>query len=296
MRLPNNGVRLRVALVLLVFGLIPALRWLPGRPAEPVAATRTAQLRSSLSSGYGNGNDNDNDPQWPDRGLIKQSDRVANLGAYAHDASARVIPARLLRRPDLLVERSRLRVLGDRDGIARLNAVLSSEAFARAAKVTTRWLDRRDPASGLFSHTLSPRGHYWSYGDVGADLFPFLGIATRRLMPERYPEILSTLAAERSLTAGFPHDVMISTLQPRERKPEEQMLANVEYAKDGLLPLIEELGPEPWLPRMREVLDSVIAESSVPTPAGPLPSDAAEVNGSLLQALARLSWTQDDPR
>jgi len=40
----------------------------------------------------------------------------------------------------------------------------------------------------------------------------------------------------------------------------------------------------------------VLSQAKVPTPSGPLVSDAAEVNGSLLQALARLSWTHDDPR
>jgi hypothetical protein len=34
----------------------------------------------------------------------------------------------------------------------------------------------------------------------------------------------------------------------------------------------------------------------VPTPQGPVPSAACEVNGSLLQALARLTWTDDNPR
>jgi hypothetical protein len=74
------------------------------------------------------------------------------------------------------------------------------------------------------------------------------------------------------------------------------MLGVVEYAKDGLLPLLEAVGPDPWLRRLREIMDDVIAESSVRTPGGPIPSPAAEVNGSALQALARLTWVSDDPR
>jgi len=53
--------------------------------------------------------------------------------------------------------------------------------------------------------------------------------------------------------------------------------------------------PEPWLPRLREIMDAVISASDVKTPAGPIPS-AAEVNGSALQALARLTWVTNDPR
>ena len=74
------------------------------------------------------------------------------------------------------------------------------------------------------------------------------------------------------------------------------MLGVVEYAKDGLLPLLEALGPDPWLYRLREVMDAVIIASATPTPNGPIPSAATEVNGSALQALARLTWATDDPR
>ena len=74
------------------------------------------------------------------------------------------------------------------------------------------------------------------------------------------------------------------------------MLDNVEYAKDGLLPLVELLGPDPWRGRIREVVDAVITAARVLTSRGPIPSDAAEVNGSLLQTLARLSYLDNDPR
>jgi hypothetical protein len=90
--------------------------------------------------------------------------------------------------------------------------------------------------------------------------------------------------------------VYLDTLQEVEREPEKAMLNVVEYAKDGLLPLVEALGVEPWLPRMREIVDAVIAKSEVRTPAGAIPSAAAEVNGSALQALARLTWATGDPR
>jgi hypothetical protein len=174
--------------------------------------------------------------------------------------------------------------------------VLTAEAFERAARVTTRWLDHRDLKTGLFAHTLRPKDRYWSYGDVGADLYPFLTIAAHHLLPARYPEVLDTLAAERRLNPGLPRDLMLDTLQPRDREPEQQTLANVEYVKDGLLPLLEVLGPDPWLGRIREVVDGVLTTANVPTPRGPLTSDAAEVNGSLLQAMARLSWADPDPR
>jgi hypothetical protein len=243
-------------------------------------------------------NKNDNDDTFAASSkFVKKAERTASLEAYANDAGGSIIPSALRIRTDLLDERTRLREAGDSSGVARLSSVLASEAFARAARVTVRWLDHRDPATALFPHTLlRAKDRYWSYGDVGADLFPFLAIGTHHLIPGRYDEILGTLSAERRITGPIPWDIMIDTLQPRERHPEDQMLANVEYVKDGMLPLVEEVGPDPWLARMHEVLDAVLSQSRVPTPAGPIPSDAAEVNGSLLQALARLSWTHDDPR
>ena len=43
------------------------------------------------------------------------------------------------------------------------------------------------------------------------------------------------------------------------------MLNAVEYAKDGLLPLLEALGPDTWLCRLAEVMDAVIDASDVRT-------------------------------
>jgi hypothetical protein len=232
----------------------------------------------------------------PIRQFVKQAGLVENVDAYANDPAGGIVPLRLRTREALLRERVRLGAAGDVRGVARLNGVLSTEAFDRAARVTVRWLDRRDPATGLFPHTLRPRGRYFSYGDVGADLFPFLAITTRYLVTDRYPEILDALASERRISPGFPQDRMFDSLKPREREPREQMLANVEYAKDGLLTLVEVLGPDPWLGRIDEVMDAVLGASNVPTADGPIPSDAAEVNGSVLQVLARLAWSREDPR
>jgi hypothetical protein len=241
--------------------------------------------------------DNDNgDDAWPSKRLIEQAERVANLDAFANDPSGTIVAPPFRVRPSLLAARDRAQQFGDIDGLARLNSILSSEAFSRAARVTTRWLDRRDGPTGLFPHTLMPKGRYWSYGDVGSDLYPFLAIGTQQLLPGRVPEILSTLAAERGLTPGFPRDVDLDTLKPVEQGLEKQMLGNVEYAKDGLLPPLELLGPEPWRPRMEQIVFGVLAQSHVRTTTGLIPSDAAEVNGSLLQVLARLSWSSDDSR
>ena len=126
MRSSSVALMLRMLVVVLVAAAFVVFTGLPGTRA---ATPTNEPNRPTSSSRLDNNDDNDNDAQWPDRHLIKQSDKAAGLDAYANDVAASIIPTRLLRRPDLLVERSRLRARGDVDGVARLNAVLSTEAF-----------------------------------------------------------------------------------------------------------------------------------------------------------------------
>jgi hypothetical protein len=262
-----------------------------------LALTVVAPAGAPAPAAYAQQDDlGDDDPFTINPVLVQQAERESDLSEFVNDApSASVIPTSLHTRRALLAQRAQYRAAADADGVASLNSVLASEAFERVASVTTRWLDRRDQPTGLFPHTLRPDGRAWTYGDAGSDLFPFLGIGTSYLIPTRYNEILATLAAERRLGTGFPHDVNLDTLRPLEREPEKAMLNAVEYAKDGLLPLVEALGPDPWLGRIREIMDAVLVASDTRTPAGTIPSPAAEVNGSALQALARLTWATNDP-
>src|SRR5262245_47954082 len=129
----------------------------------------------------------DDDPFTINPVLMEQAERAADLGEFVNDTpAAQVIPPGLRTRRALLAERARLQQAGDAAGVARYNSVLASEGFERAARLTAHWLDRRDQRTGLFPHTLRPDGRVWTYGDAGSDLFPFLGTATRYLLPTRY--------------------------------------------------------------------------------------------------------------
>jgi hypothetical protein len=286
-----SGVVLRALGVFSFFAILTGYAWQYWMPPPPAPTTRSDV---PFSNRVDNGNDNDD--AWPNPTYMARADKTANLEVFANDPGSSVIPASMRNRPAILKERERLSAGDDVIGVARLNSVLSAEAFNRAAGVTIRWLNQRDLATGLFPHTMKASDRYFSYGDVGADLYPFLAIGSRFLVRSRYPEILDTLAAERRLGSGPPHDVLLDGLGPRPRTPEDQMLANVEYAKDGLLPLVELLGPDPWLGRMQEIVEGVVAAAPIPTSRGNIPSEEAEVNGSLLQVLARLSWQHGDPR
>jgi hypothetical protein len=116
------------------------------------------------------------------------------------------------------------------------------------------------------------------------------------LRPERYPVILRLLSAERRLGPAIPDDVTIPGGEPRGLSHVDRVFGVAEYVKDGLLPLIEQVGRDPWLARATQLVDAILAEADVPTPRGLIPADSTEINGDMLQVLARLSWVTDDPR
>jgi hypothetical protein len=62
-----------------------------------------------------------------------------------------------------------------------------------------------------------------------------------------------------------------------------------EYAKDGLIPIVEITGKDrPWFERMRGLVDDIFKHARIDTPYGKIPSTNIEVNGELLQLLPRL--------
>jgi hypothetical protein len=85
-----------------------------------------------------NSNDNDGGDFGATKKQMKQADQTAHLEAFANDDTDAVVLSQFRSRPALLEERSRLRAGGDMPGVARLTSVLASDAFERAARVTTR--------------------------------------------------------------------------------------------------------------------------------------------------------------
>ena len=77
---------------------------------------------------------------------------------------------------------------------------------------------------------------------------------------------------------------------------EKHFIGATEYAKDGLLPMIELLGPDPWIGRLREITDRFLDVSATPTPDGDIVSNSTEINGNVLQVLSRLYWQTRDER
>lgn len=157
------------------------------------------------------------------------------------------------------------------------------------------WLQHADPDSGLIPRNLN-RDFYWNAKDAAADNYPFMVLSTyytdRRLFEGRMKDML---AAEQRLTnrlGALPDDYMFITRSFRTHEPklDDLIFGASEYAKDGLVPLTELLGPSPWSNRMLRLLDDILKNATYDTEVGRLPSTSHEVCGDLMQALSRTYW------
>lgn len=163
-----------------------------------------------------------------------------------------------------------------------------------------RWLHERclpirDQRSGLFR----PTGSEWNYHDTAADCYPFYVWAAFYTDKHVLDTVmLDVLKAEQGLCNHLdrlpvPYDMDSGN---RLVPPLERIIFGAsEYAKDGLVPIVEVTGKGyPWFDRMRELVDDMFKHAQVETPYGRIPSTNIEVNGNLLQLLPRLySMTRD---
>ena len=181
-----------------------------------------------------------------------------------------------------------------------VRAERSSQYAGMALSKVQRWLYERclpvrDERSGLFR----PTGPEWNYRDTAADCYPFYVWAAYFTDKEVLDTVMiETLEAEQRLCnhldrlpVPYDMDEGHKNVTPLDR----MIFGASEYAKDGLIPIVEITGPEyPWFDRMRGLVDDVFKHAPIETPYGKLPSTSIEVNGELLQLLPRLySMTGD---
>lgn len=178
---------------------------------------------------------------------------------------------------------------------AEQNGDQAQRAFLSCRDFVRGWLAHADPRSGLIPRNLT-RDFYWNAQDAAADNYPFMVLTSALLDRELFERRMrAMLETERRLTTrvgGLPDDFLFQTQAFRRSEIDLSRLVfgASEYVKDGLLPLTEWLGPSPWSVRMKELVDAVLDQSKIATPAGPLPAVDHEVGGELMQVLSRLAW------
>ena len=165
-----------------------------------------------------------------------------------------------------------------------------------------RWLHEcclpfRDKSSGLFR----PTGPQWNYNDTAADCYPFYIWAAHFTDQEILDTVMvDALAAEQRLCNHLDRLPVPYDMDKGEKVIpgfDSIIFGASEYAKDGLIPIVEITGKDyPWFERMRGIVDDIFKHARYDTPYGKIPSHNIEVNGELLQLLPRLYCMTGDQK
>ncbi|HVX66842.1 MAG TPA: hypothetical protein VHA11_09590, partial [Bryobacteraceae bacterium] len=187
---------------------------------------------------------------------------------------------------------------------AAANGRRFDEVVRSMQRLLHAWMGTADPRTGLLPERLpglrglkpgDPTRRFTPYNS-GADLYPYLvltaeftdpglfhGALTDMLRNEiRYTTVLDSVPANLDLNTGKPGP--------------PNLFGAGEYAKDGLLAVTELLGRTPWFFRMVDMTADLMKHAPVETRFGNLPDSEAELNGDVLQSLARLIPMTGDRR
>jgi hypothetical protein len=190
---------------------------------------------------------------------------------------------------------------------ARANGARVEEIFTRTRRMMHAWLAYADRETLLLPDRLPGlvRGKQntellYTPHNSGADNYPYLILTAWFTDPALYGgRMMDMLRNEIRYTippaprgGAIPANLDFKT---RALGPPSFFGAG-EYAKDGLLSVTELLGRTPWYYRMADMLEDFRRRAPVETRFGALPDDGAELNGDVLQALARIIPMSSDPR
>jgi hypothetical protein len=132
-------------------------------------------------------------------------------------------------------------------------------------------------------------------------MLPFLFLTAHYLAPERITELSRALESEKQLTnrlGPLPDWYSIPERRFVHEQPDVvRIIFNAaEYCKDGLIPMTEVMGRGPWTERMIELIDAIFEHAPIASDFGQLPANDSEVNGDILQTLARLTAMTRDSK
>ncbi len=182
----------------------------------------------------------------------------------------------------------------DLDTKLKESAGLANEAFIKCDNYLTAWMKYIDPESGFLPRNLSEGKILWNTKDSAADNFPFMIITAHFTRPAiAGPLLWKSLISEKTLTAsqfGLPDDYNFNQRKKLNNNLDRLIFGASEYAKDGIVPMVEILGRGVWYDRMLDLVHGIFDAAPVKTRYGKLPSTDSEVNGEMLQILCRLYW------
>ncbi len=186
---------------------------------------------------------------------------------------------------------------------ASANGVVVNDIFARTRKMVHGWLSYADKETLLLPDRLPGliRGKpntrlLYTPQNSGADNYPYLIITSWFTDPALYHgrmmDMLRNEIRYTNVEGAIPGNL---DFQTRKLGPASFFGAG-EYCKDGLLSVTELLGRTPWYYRMVDITEDYMRRAPVKTRWGNLPDTGAELNGDVLQTLARLIPMTGDPR
>jgi len=173
---------------------------------------------------------------------------------------------------------------------------LANEGYIRCHRFVEGWLKYADPKTGLIPRNLTQSKDIWNAQDSAADNYPFMvltaALTDRPMFDGRMLDMLRTETKLTSRLDSLADTYSFSKQGFADAEPEigRLIFGSSEYAKDGLMPLTEWLGPSPWCDRMLRMLDDIWKHAPVATPFGNIPTTSQEVNGEHLQTLSRVYW------
>lgn len=178
---------------------------------------------------------------------------------------------------------------------ARKNGETTQQVILFCERYFHGWLSHADPKTGLIPRNLT-QSPWWNAQDAAADNYPFMALTA--WVTDQQPLlgiVRSMLETEKRLTCrvdSLPDDFLFETQAFRTPEPamDSLIFGAAEYAKDGLIPITEWMGPSPWLDRMTEMIRDIWKHAPHDSPVGKIPTRNVEVAGDLLQVMSRLAW------
>ena len=180
------------------------------------------------------------------------------------------------------------------------NATDAQRGFSASYRFVQGWAVARDPTTGLYGESTDEP--MWSPKNAAADLWPFMVLATYYTDREAfYGDMRTTLESEIRLTSRLGtlpdyFDLTTQDFRYSSADVDRIVFGASEYAKDGLMPVVEAIGRGPYFDRLASLEDGILEYAPFETSRGNLPADSREVNGEMMQVLARLYFATGDER